>query len=123
MENHVLAANKPDDFLIIEPNKPVDFVFYVPRSDVLTGGGGGAKSAKKPGGAEAESAETAKINKGVFLEAKRMARIDLSGKEVSNSFEGEADGVLRKKGIEFKAPELKPAPTPKPAESTTAPNQ
>lgn len=127
MENHVLAANKPDDFLIIEPNKPVDFVFYVPRADVLTGGGG--KASKKSGGAEAEAAESAKVNKGVFLEAKRMARIDLSGKEVSNTFEGEGDGVLRKKGIEFKAPELKPAPTPKPAapaaggESTTAPNQ
>jgi hypothetical protein len=113
IENSVIASNKPDDFLIVEANKPVDFVFYVPRADVLTGRG--AKPARKPGAATAESeAEAAKVNPGVFIEVKRMARTDLSGKEVSNTFQvPESQGVLRKKGIEFTPPELKQS-APKP---------
>ena len=54
-------------------------------------GGGATKQPKKPGAAaagEAEAAENAKINKGVFFEAKRMARTDLSGKEVNATYEG-----------------------------------
>jgi hypothetical protein len=114
MENNVIAANKPDDFLIIEPGKSVDFVFYVPRAEVLTGGA--ASSGKQPkkaaagaasGATEAE-AETAKINRGVFIEAKRMARVDLGGKDVSPTVEGSADGVMRKKGIELAPPGEKP---------------
>jgi hypothetical protein len=45
-----------------------------------------------------------KINRGVFIEAKRMARVDLSGKDVSTTVEGSADGVMRKKGVELAPP-------------------
>src|SRR4051794_21537012 len=36
LEKGMLVANKPDDFLIVEAGKPVDFVFYVPNADVIT---------------------------------------------------------------------------------------
>jgi len=106
MENGVLGANKPDDFLIVEPGKAVDFVYYVPRADVLTGGASpsaGKKTPKAagPSGADESAGSAMKVNRGVFIEAKRMARVDLSGKDVSTTVEGGADGVMRKKGIEL----------------------
>ena len=84
-QNGVVYANKPDDFLIIEPNKPVDFVFDVSRGDVLKGTGGG-----KPNDRELQVAD------GVFVEIKRMVRASIGGKPVSLTIESAESGVIRK---------------------------
>jgi hypothetical protein len=66
-----LWENKVDDFLIVDvgsEDRGADFVFYIDDpSSVVTGG------AKDP---------VQKIKDGVFVEVKRYAKIDLSGREV-----------------------------------------
>ena len=84
LEGNKLLANKPDDFLLINlssEDRGADFVFFVNPSDVFAGGGaasgGGGKNAKAEAAAAAQ-----KIAPDVFLEVKRLARIDLSDREV-----------------------------------------
>jgi len=84
-QSGVVYANKPDDFLVIEPNKPVDFVFDVAREDVLKSTSGG-----KPNDKELEVAN------GVFVEVKRLVRAGLGGKKVSSAIESSESGVIRK---------------------------
>lgn len=84
-QSGVVYANKPDDFLLIEPNKPVDFVFDVAREDVLKSAGGGKANDK-----ELEVAD------GVFVEVKRLVRAGLGGKKISTTIESSESGVIRK---------------------------
>jgi len=63
-----LLRNKPDDFLIVNGGKSADFVFEVPRDAVFT------DASAKP--------KDLTIKDGVFVEVKRMARMDLSGRTV-----------------------------------------
>jgi hypothetical protein len=79
LENNQLYSNKVDDFLFI-PVKGgeagADFVFFVNPADVLEGGAGAVSSK------EAAAKDAPKVKDGVFVEVKRLARIDLSGKTV-----------------------------------------
>jgi hypothetical protein len=95
IEKGVLVANRPDDFLVVSSEQPVDYVFFVPRNAVLSGGSAPAKNAKP------EEGEPVKFKRGVFVEAKRMARVDLSNQVVARGLEGTATGVLRKPKLEL----------------------
>jgi hypothetical protein len=84
LENGVLYSNKVDDFLFINvkgADSGADFVFFVNPDDVLDNAG--AASAKE--GAKDASAAASKVKDGVFVEVKRLARIDLSGKTVGTT--------------------------------------
>src|SRR5205823_6984093 len=66
-----LFTNKPDDFLIINVQKEdraADFVFLVNPADVAEGN---------------PKDKVQKIKDGVFIEVKRLARVDLSGREIT----------------------------------------
>jgi hypothetical protein len=81
LENGVLFANKVDDFLFINvkgADAGADFVFFVNPDDVVTGGSG----AVDPKSASKDPKDAPKVKDGVFLEVKRLARVDLSGKSV-----------------------------------------
>jgi hypothetical protein len=81
LENGVLYSNKVDDFLIINvkgADAGADFVFFVNPDDVIAGGAG----AVDPKTASKDPKDAPKVNDGVFVEVKRLAKIDLSGKAV-----------------------------------------
>lgn len=85
----VLFRNKPDDTLAVmlqDQNKPVDFVFLVPREQVF-------KEAD-------QKARSLDFQSGVFIEVKRLARIDLSGKTATGSPPRTAPGTIVRKEIE-----------------------
>jgi hypothetical protein len=89
LENGVLYSNKVDDFLFINvkgADSGADFVFFVNPDDVLdnAGAASSAKDAAKDASAAAAAA-TAKVKDGVFVEVKRLALVDLSGKAVGTS--------------------------------------
>ena len=70
-ENGKLFANKLDDFLLINvkaEDRGADFVFIIDEPDLIATG--------SPKDAEQ------KIKDGVFIEVKRLARVDLSGRDV-----------------------------------------
>jgi hypothetical protein len=76
LENGQLYANQVDDFLFINvkgADSGADFVFFVNPEDIVAGG---ASSLGK------DAKEAPKVKEGVFVEVKRLARIDLSGKTV-----------------------------------------
>ena len=83
LENgNFLLANKPDDFLFVDPGKgPVDLVYLVEEREVLAGG------------------DEPKIAPGVFLEVKRMARVDLSNQAVKEGPTPGKTGVIRKQQV------------------------
>ena len=87
-ESGKLFANKVDDFLILnlqKEDRAADFVFLVDPSDVVEG------DAK---------AKTQKVKDGVFVEVKRLARVDLAGREVPTGVPASKDvQVERKVGI------------------------
>jgi hypothetical protein len=68
---YVLYRNKPDDPLVCQGGKSVDFVFQVPMDDVF-------KQAD-PKATERE------VKDGVFIEVKRMAQMDLSKQVVKEA--------------------------------------
>jgi hypothetical protein len=81
LENGMLYSNKVDDFLFINvkgADAGADFVFFVNPDDVITGGAG----AVDPKSASKDPKDAPKVKDGVFVEVKRLARIDLSGKPV-----------------------------------------
>ena len=81
LENGVLYSNKVDDFLIVNvkgADAGADFVFFVDPDAVITGGAG----AVDPKTASKDPKDAPKVKDGVFVEVKRLARIDLSGKAV-----------------------------------------
>ncbi len=80
LENaQTLYANRSDDYLLLPTGKGADWVFLVNRADVTAG-----------------QAATA-ISPGVFLEIKRLGRVDLSGKPVAADIQPDANvQVLRK---------------------------
>jgi len=80
-----------DDFLFINvkgADTGADFVFFVPPDDVLDNAG--ALNPKEGGGAK--DAAGAKVKDGVFVEVKRLATVDLSGKTVGTTIP-KADNV------------------------------
>ena len=69
-ENGKLMANKADDFLIVSlqnQDRGADFVFLVTPDDVVEGN---------------PKDKVQKVLDGVFVEVKRLARVDLSGRDV-----------------------------------------
>jgi len=77
LENGQLYSNKVDDFLFINvkgADSGADFVFFVNPEDIVAGGAG-ALSGK-------DAKEAPKVKDGVFVEVKRLAKVDLSGKTV-----------------------------------------
>lgn len=71
-----LALTRPDDPVLIDGSKSVDFVFLVDTS-LLAGKEGSGKA----------------LPRGSFLQAKRAARADLSGKEISENPPGGGDNI------------------------------
>lgn len=86
-----LLASRLDDFLFIPitgPDQGADIAFMVPRSEVLAAGKSGAP---------------AHIAPNVFIQIKRLARIDLGGKEVAQTIPPNPNVVLlRKPDVEAK---------------------
>jgi hypothetical protein len=83
LENGVLYSNKVDDFLFINvkgADAGADFVFFVNPDDVLDNPG--AVNPKDAAAAAKDAKDAAKVKDGVFVEVKRLARVDLSGKTV-----------------------------------------
>lgn len=120
LEGGVLYANKADDFLFLDFSKgnAIDFVFLLPSSAVF----------------DNPKAELPKVLPGVFVEVKRLARDDLSGKIASTTIPPAKIGVLRKPTVAEAAlkagaitpPAAKPGapadnPTPEAAAETPEP--
>jgi len=83
----ILMRNAPDDYLFIAAGKGADFVFEVPASEVLAVASAADKSAAP------------KIADGVFIEAKRLARVALGGKTLSTEIPpSDQVQVVRKEG-------------------------
>ncbi len=78
MEAGTLMNGKPDDYLFLNfggtgtADELVDFVFLVDRTDITD---------ETPG-----PKQSAKIKSGTFIEVKKLARVDLSGKDISPVF-------------------------------------
>ena len=74
LENGLLYANKVDDFLFDQrqarEDRGADFVFFVNGKDLLV---------EPPAGKEIKPT---KVKDGVFVEVKRLVKVDLAGKEV-----------------------------------------
>jgi hypothetical protein len=86
LENGGLYTNKPDDFMLIHPGQTVDFVFLVDRENVFNAAAG------------ADAALT--VKNGVFIEAKRGARVGLGGTSVARGVEVQpSTAVLRKANL------------------------
>jgi len=81
---HTLARNKADDYMFVPSGKAADFVFKVKRDDVFKDKAG-------------------EFKEGIFVEAKRMARIPLAGLFAKSPVVYSADvEVLRKDSEAFK---------------------
>jgi hypothetical protein len=92
-----LYVNKPDDYLITNTGaEGIDVAFRMDRATILTD-------------ADPKAKET-KIKKGAFLEAKRLARVDLSGMDVQGAPPtSDKFSVARKAGLEPAKVGAKPA--------------
>jgi hypothetical protein len=97
----VLRVNLPDDFLVAPGDASIDFVFQVPREDF--GLQPAPTRARAAAAGEGESAQ--KLADGVFIEAKRMGVVDLSGRSL-DAYPGPLDATVhQKRGVpEPKAP-------------------
>ncbi|MEA2708114.1 MAG: hypothetical protein QOF78_715 [Phycisphaerales bacterium] len=132
LENGQLYSNKVDDFLFVNvkgADAGADFVFFVNPDDVIAGGAS-AFAAKDAAAGAKDAKDAPKIQDGVFVEVKRLARVDLSGKPVLTSVpKAENVQVERKpKLLEQRAkkaatPAAPAAPDPEaaPAPATPAP--
>jgi drug/metabolite transporter superfamily protein YnfA len=106
-----LFMQKPDDFLFLDTKADVGFdaCFRVKKDDLLDTAGG----AKQAGG------DT--IRQGTFVEVKRLARVDLSGKTVDPNYVASPSiKVFRKKAILDKLSLPAAAATPAVNESVAA---
>lgn len=91
LENgQVVFRNAPDDYLFLPGDKAVDFVYELPLADAT----------------EPRTDKTApmKLAAGTLFEFKRMARVDLSGKEIKPGVADAKDvvEVVRKQGMNMK---------------------
>lgn len=94
-EGPIVRANRPDDFLILGSDGVVDFVFSVPREAL----GLDADPKNRSAGLT--------VAPNVFIEAKRMGFVDLSGVEVKREVpEKPGATVMRKK--ELPGPKVAP---------------
>lgn len=81
----VVRVNRPDDFLIVQGDGAVDFVFHVSRDEL---------------GLDPDPKKPLRIGQGVFIEAKRMGSVDLSGREIRRETPPPAKPtILRKKDL------------------------
>ncbi|MGH7176620.1 MAG: hypothetical protein ACREJC_04505, partial [Tepidisphaeraceae bacterium] len=116
LANGVLVNNRPDDFLLVnvaDTDRGADLVFLVERENVFT-------DPTPPGKGVAEAPT---IRDGVFLEVKRMARSDLSGRKIEpGPDEDPAVSVMRKTTLEIPKtpPALKTSAAPRPAPAGAA---
>ena len=93
---NLLLGNRVDDFLFVSEGAAADVAFIVRNDEILEG-------------------KTNKVKDGVFIEVKRLAREDLSGKTVAPTITPDkAVAVLRKAGVTdgAKKAALAPPPTP-----------
>jgi hypothetical protein len=96
----LLFANKADDSIFVPEGAGADFVFLVDTTDVLEG----------------DPKAQPKINDGVFIEVKRLARVDLSGKPAAAPVKAsEKVSVMRKPAVMTAAKVPPPAPAPETA--------
>jgi hypothetical protein len=98
-ESGVLRIDKPDDPIFVNVGDgphAADVVFYAPKADVLQGGAITKTAAGIP-----VSETFGQFAPGVFLEVKRMARIDLAAdaKIVAPQAPDKTLNVVRKKGL------------------------
>ena len=113
----MLVMNRPDDYLVFESDSAGDFVFQVPRAEVLESGGSAAPAGNRPAGGGAPAAAAAdapkpKFRAGVFVEVKRMARTELASVGFADSYSDAPGGPLRKTGLSFEVKEPAAAATP-----------
>ena len=98
-----LLANRLDDFLFTSEGAAADFVFLVRNDEILEG-------------------KTMKVKEGVFVEVKRLAREDLSGKTVApNVTPDKTVAVLRKGAIVEAVKKGAAAPPPAKPDAKTPP--
>jgi len=115
LENGQLYSNKVDDFLFINvkgADTGADFVFFVNPEDVVVGGAGAVnpkEGAKDP----------PKVKDGVFVEVKRLARIDLSGKTVGLSIPKAENVQVERKPKLLEHRKAKAAAAAQPAQPAT----
>jgi hypothetical protein len=96
-DGNLLFANRLDDFLFTSEGAAVDAAFIVRNDEIFEG-------------------KTSKVKEGVFIEVKRLAREDLSGKEVKPTITPDkAVAVLRKPGVVEAAKKAALAPPAAPA--------
>jgi len=120
LENGQLYANKVDDFLIVNvkaADAGADFVFFVNPDDVIAGGAG----AVDPKSASKDPKDAPKVKDGVFVEVKRLARIDLSGKAVGLTVPKATNVQVERKPKLLEQRKAKAAAAEKPA-APEAPN-
>jgi hypothetical protein len=86
---NVLLRNKPDDFLVINGGKAVDFVFKLPKAFIFD--------------IDSPKAKDLEIKSGVFVEVKRMAQMDLGGKTIKPAVTPDKDVEVNRKPL----PQLK----------------
>ncbi|HEV2295247.1 MAG TPA: CvpA family protein [Tepidisphaeraceae bacterium] len=100
----MLFTNRIDDYLFVSEGQAADVVFLVRSDEVLEG-------------------KTNKVKEGVFIEVKRLAREDLSGKTVDEGIKPDASvSVLRKTGIVAGAAKGSGTPAATPAKKPDAPD-
>jgi hypothetical protein len=85
----MVYANALDDFLACDSGKGADLVYVVPKADVLA-------NPKDP-------VEKQKIADGVFVEVKRLGRVDLSGMKVVQGVKPSNDVQVIRKPLVVKA--------------------
>ncbi len=93
---NLLMANRVDDFLFVTEGAAADVAFIVRNDEILEG-------------------KTNKVKQGVFIEVKRLAREDLSGKTVAPTITPDKSvTVLRKAAVTDAAKKAALAPPPAP---------
>jgi hypothetical protein len=95
----LLYYHAPDDYMFTPGGKSADLVFEVAESDLI---------------APPTDPKERSVAEGVFLEFKRMARVDLSGKSIAAALPAAAENVeiVRKLGVNPKATLAKVARDP-----------
>ena len=97
---NVLYMQKLDDFIFLDTKNPAGFdaAFLIDKNDLVSPG------AKPAAGAAPQ------INDGVFVEVKRLAQIDLSGKPISTSYSTSPTSVVVRKSLELDRTRKAPQP-------------
>jgi hypothetical protein len=100
---NLLYMQKLDDFIFLDTKSPAGFdaAFLVDKNDILSSG------------AKVQTAPS--INDGVFVEVKRLAQIELSGKTISTSYAASPASVVVRKNLDLDRARKAPQPLKKQA--------